>query len=642
VPSRFFTFPRPGEGPWWPKPAPQTRRPNVFRSVGSLGVGPNHRPSPQPLPLEQSWPELQPRRAAAPRRAALRAGARSSQQHGSSSQCGRGSARGAASQRHESSSQCGRRSARGAAGCSRRGDPRHAGRPRLRPAGWLLGAAPAGAGPAGGLLARARAPGPVQRLLPRRGHQDPVGRRREGRHAAARLQRRRASGTRRSDCDPPGRPAREADHAGGVRHQPPSDRFFVALAGGTCPRHAVWHGGLRAAGQQVQRRAGVLAGLLWLRPEQHHLDERQGSERTKRTIMGPTTLAVMMSPWEGGKTLQRAWCCLEIALHALVGHDIVIVLTPAEKERFLDAFRKDFHSIMNNTCTVDVLKAEATKKEDKEWVVKEMQAVEGGVPKINQMIISSIFAALTQVARSAVESAGGDKDAEVAMLCNNLARLLKARGQYEGPRAAAPRRGHLVQQPGPAPPGPGPVRRGGRGAHAAGPGHRREGPRAAAPRRGHLVQQPGHGPPGPGNLVQLLQDRGQCGAETEGLMRRALAIGEKALGPQHPAVATRCNNLARLLQDQGQYGAETEGLMRRALAISEKALGPQHPDVAIRCNNLARLLQDRGQYGAETEGLMRRALAIGEKALGPQHPAVATYSNNLAALLRARGQCGVQ
>ncbi|CAK0905582.1 unnamed protein product, partial [Prorocentrum cordatum] len=519
VPSRFFTFPRPGEGPWWPKPAPQTRRPNVFRSVGSLGVGPNHRPSPQPLPLEQSWPELQPRRAAAPRRAALRAGARSSQQHGSSSQCGRGSARGAASQRHESSSQCGRRSARGAAGCSRRGDPRHAGRPRLRPAGWLLGAAPAGAGPAGGLLARARAPGPVQRLLPRRGHQDPVGRRREGRHAAARLQRRRASGTRRSDCDPPGRPAREADHAGGVRHQPPSDRFFVALAGGTCPRHAVWHGGLRAAGQQVQRRAGVLAGLLWLRPEQHHLDERQGSERTKRTIMGPTTLAVMMSPWEGGKTLQRAWCCLEIALHALVGHDIVIVLTPAEKERFLDAFRKDFHSIMNNTCTVDVLKAEATKKEDKEWVVKEMQAVEGGVPKINQMIISSIFAALTQVARSAVESAGGDKDAEVAMLCNNLARLLKARGQYgpgpvrrgdrgahaagpghqrEGPRAAAPRRGHPVQQPGPAPPGPGPVRRGDRGAHAAGPGHRREGPRAAAPRRGHLLQQPGCAAEGPG------------------------------------------------------------------------------------------------------------------------------------------------
>ncbi|CAK0905610.1 unnamed protein product, partial [Prorocentrum cordatum] len=571
-----------------------------------------------------------------------------SQQHGSSSQCGRGSARGAASQRHESSSQCGRRSARGAAGCSRRGDPRHAGRPRLRPAGWLLGAAPAGAGPAGGLLARARAPGPVQRLLPRRGHQDPVGRRREGRHAAARLQRRRASGTRRSDCDPPGRPAREADHAGGVRHQPPSDRFFVALAGGTCPRHAVWHGGLRAAGQQVQRRAGVLAGLLWLRPEQHHLDERQGSERTKRTIMGPTTLAVMMSPWEGGKTLQRAWCCLEIALHALVGHDIVIVLTPAEKERFLDAFRKDFHSIMNNTCTVDVLKAEATKKEDKEWVVKEMQAVEGGVPKINQMIISSIFAALTQVARSAVESAGGDKDAEVAMLCNNLARLLKARGQYGAETEGLMRRALAI------------------GEKALGPQHldvaiwcnnlarllqargqcgaETEGlmRRALAIGEKALGPQHPHVATGCSNLVQLLQDRGQCGAETEGLMRRALAIGEKALGPQHPAVATRCNNLARLLQDQGQYGAETEGLMRRALAISEKALGPQHPDVAIRCNNLARLLQDRGQYGAETEGLMRRALAIGEKALGPQHPAVATYSNNLAALLRARGQCGVQ
>ncbi|CAK0905605.1 unnamed protein product, partial [Prorocentrum cordatum] len=425
--------------------------------------------------------------------------------------------------------------------------------------------------------------------------------------------------------------------------------------------------------------------------DQNNITWTKDKERTKRTIMGPTTLAVMMSPWEGGKTLQRAWCCLEIALHALVGHDIVIVLTPAEKERFLDAFRKDFHSIMNNTCTVDVLKAEATKKEDKEWVVKEMQAVEGGVPKINQMIISSIFAALTQVARSAVESAGGDKDAEVAMLCNNLARLLKARGQYGaeteglmrralaiGEKALGPQHldvaiwcnnlARLLQAQGQCgAEAEGLMRRAlAIGEKALGPQHpavatwcsnlatvlqargqcgaETEGlmRRALAIGEKALGPQHPHVATGCSNLVQLLQDRGQCGAETEGLMRRALAIGEKALGPQHPAVATRCNNLARLLQDQGQYGAETEGLMRRALAISEKALGPQHPDVAIRCNNLARLLQDRGQYGAETEGLMRRALAIGEKALGPQHPAVATYSNNLAALLRARGQCGVQ
>jgi hypothetical protein len=35
------------------------------------------------------------------------------------------------------------------------------------------------------------------------------------------------------------------------------------------------------------------------------------------------------------------------------------------------------------------------------------------------------------------------------------------------------------------------------------------------------------------------------------LLERALAIREKALGPEHPEMATSLNNLASLLQDQG-------------------------------------------------------------------------------------------
>ena len=63
------------------------------------------------------------------------------------------------------------------------------------------------------------------------------------------------------------------------------------------------------------------------------------------------------------------------------------------------------------------------------------------------------------------------------------------------------------------------------------------------------------------------------------MYKRALAISEKALGPEHPDVATSLNNLALLYQAQGRY-AEAEPLHKRALAISEKALGPEHPDVA--------------------------------------------------------------
>ena len=39
-----------------------------------------------------------------------------------------------------------------------------------------------------------------------------------------------------------------------------------------------------------------------------------------------------------------------------------------------------------------------------------------------------------------------------------------------------------------------------------------------------------------------------------------------------------------------------ESRYKRALAIREKALGPDHPDVATIANNLASLYQDMGKY----------------------------------------------
>ena len=77
-----------------------------------------------------------------------------------------------------------------------------------------------------------------------------------------------------------------------------------------------------------------------------------------------------------------------------------------------------------------------------------------------------------------------------------------------------------------------------------------------------------------------------------------------------------------LYDDQGRY-AEAEPLYKRALAIQEKALGPDHPDVATALNNLAVLYRHQGRY-AEAEPLYKRALAIEEKALGPDHPDVAS------------------
>jgi hypothetical protein len=52
----------------------------------------------------------------------------------------------------------------------------------------------------------------------------------------------------------------------------------------------------------------------------------------------------------------------------------------------------------------------------------------------------------------------------------------------------------------------------------------------------------------------------------------ALAIAEKALGPDHPYVATSLDSLAGPHQDEGPFTA-AEPLLERALQIREKALG---------------------------------------------------------------------
>ena len=119
-------------------------------------------------------------------------------------------------------------------------------------------------------------------------------------------------------------------------------------------------------------------------------------------------------------------------------------------------------------------------------------------------------------------------------------------------------------------------------------------------------------------------------SEAEPLLRRAIAIGEGTLGPEHPDLAIRLNNLAIACQELG-YFAEAESLYQRAVAIGERTLGPAHRDLATRLNNLANLYQVTKRYTL-AEPLFVRALEIDEQVLGPDHPDLAIDLNNLATL----------
>jgi tetratricopeptide (TPR) repeat protein len=134
-----------------------------------------------------------------------------------------------------------------------------------------------------------------------------------------------------------------------------------------------------------------------------------------------------------------------------------------------------------------------------------------------------------------------------------------------------------------------------------------------------------------GNVLRNLGDLTGAGVAFE----RALTIGGKVYGKDHPQVATYANNLGLLLLDLHDL-AGARAAFERALSIDEKNFGPDHPNVAIRVNNLGLvLLEMRDLAGARAS--FEQALGIDEASFGPDHPNVAIRVNNLGSVLRAQG-----
>ena len=142
------------------------------------------------------------------------------------------------------------------------------------------------------------------------------------------------------------------------------------------------------------------------------------------------------------------------------------------------------------------------------------------------------------------------------------------------------------------------------------------------------------------------------------LQTRAMMIlfkaDEEAKGPDRSDLVKSMINLAMLYRMEGtalaplrkDLWAQAESLYKRALAVQEKALGSDHPQVASHLQGLAHFYReqctfpnDECQYAnAKLEPLYKRVLAIQEKALGPEHPKVARSLNNLAVLYNAQGR----
>ncbi len=128
------------------------------------------------------------------------------------------------------------------------------------------------------------------------------------------------------------------------------------------------------------------------------------------------------------------------------------------------------------------------------------------------------------------------------------------------------------------------------------------------------------------NLGNAVRSRGEPAAALEH-HRRAMAIDEKRLGAEHPAIGRHLHNVAGVLKLLGRRD-EALSAYRRAIEVKKKALGSEHPDVALTLNSIGIVLAERGDI-AGAKAAYEEAIRIFSRA---RHEQEATVRQNLAAI----------
>jgi tetratricopeptide (TPR) repeat protein len=123
--------------------------------------------------------------------------------------------------------------------------------------------------------------------------------------------------------------------------------------------------------------------------------------------------------------------------------------------------------------------------------------------------------------------------------------------------------------------------------------------------------------------------------KAEPLLKRALAIREKALGPKHPETAKTLSDLS-LLYFFEKNPATAEGYAKRALPLEEKAFGTESLPVATTLNRMGISERDLGKF-KEAEANLERALSIREEKSAPESWILISLEN-LASVYTAQGQ----
>lgn len=123
--------------------------------------------------------------------------------------------------------------------------------------------------------------------------------------------------------------------------------------------------------------------------------------------------------------------------------------------------------------------------------------------------------------------------------------------------------------------------------------------------------------------------------EAEAFFGKALVIGERALGPEHPALLPALTGLGAARMSRGA-SAEADSTLARALTICESRIGDDEPELVILLNDLVRLCLKQSLQ-AFAEPALLRLLAI-KRTKGEVRPEVATVLASLAFVHQSLGR----
>ncbi len=124
--------------------------------------------------------------------------------------------------------------------------------------------------------------------------------------------------------------------------------------------------------------------------------------------------------------------------------------------------------------------------------------------------------------------------------------------------------------------------------------------------------------------------------ESESLLRRAVDIRQRTLGPRNIETLKSMSDLGYVLNSNSKY-SEAEKWSRETVDGRKEKLGPEHADTLAAESQLALIFNNESRY-AEAEKLHREVLEISRRKFGEQDPLTMKVMKNLAIDLAYEGK----